>query len=106
MLRRLPDCQKSIFHAALDYCTGIFGDQTLVLPADLPCASMRPTVRNGVAPAANGDKPMLSGAKTVTKTVILLAAIMLVVAGSFIWSRSGSTEQQAVQKAKPAEASA
>ena len=66
---------------------------------------MRPTVRNGVAPATNGDKPMLSGAKTVTKTVILLAALMLIVAGSFIWSRSGSTEL-AVQTAKPAEASA
>jgi hypothetical protein len=49
---------------------------------------------------------MLSQAKTGKKTIIVVATLMLIVAGSFIWSRSGSTEHRAaVKKPKAAEAS-
>jgi hypothetical protein len=47
---------------------------------------------------------MLSQAKTGKKTIIVIATLMLIAAGSIIWSRSGSIEQQAA-KAKAAEAS-
>jgi hypothetical protein len=48
---------------------------------------------------------MLSQAKTGKKTIIVIATLMLIAAGSIIWSRSGSIEQQAPKKAKAAEAS-
>ena len=49
---------------------------------------------------------MLSQAKTGKKTVIVIATLMLIAAGSIIWSRSGSTEhQETAKKAKAAEAS-
>jgi hypothetical protein len=48
---------------------------------------------------------MLSQAKTGKKTIIVIATLMLIAAGSIIWSRSGSIEQQAAKKAKGAEAS-
>jgi hypothetical protein len=49
---------------------------------------------------------MLSQAKTGKKTIIVIAALMLIAAGSFIWSRAGSTEHQEIaKKAKAAEAS-
>jgi hypothetical protein len=48
---------------------------------------------------------MLSQAKTGKKTIIVIATLMLIAAGSIIWSRSGSIEQQAAKKAKAAEAS-
>ena len=49
---------------------------------------------------------MLSQAKTGKKTIIVIATLMLIAAGSIIWSRSGSTQhQEAAKKAKAAEAS-
>ena len=49
---------------------------------------------------------MLSQAKTGKKTIIVIATLMLITAGSIIWSRSGSTEhQETAKKAKAAEAS-
>jgi len=49
---------------------------------------------------------MLFRKKTGKKTILVVAALMLIVAGSLIWSRSGSIEQQAAaKKAKAAEAS-
>ena len=48
---------------------------------------------------------MLSQAKTGKKTIIVIATLMLIAAGSISWSRSGSIEQQAAKKAKAAEAS-
>ena len=49
---------------------------------------------------------MLSQAKTRKKTVIVIATLTLIAAGSIIWVRSGSTEhQEAAKKAKAAEAS-
>jgi hypothetical protein len=48
---------------------------------------------------------MLSQAKTGKKTILVVATLMLIAAGSFIWSRSGSTEHQTGKKAKAAEAS-
>jgi len=48
---------------------------------------------------------MLSQAKTGKKTIIVIATLMLIAAGSIILSRSGSIEQQATKKAKAAEAS-
>jgi hypothetical protein len=47
---------------------------------------------------------MLSQAKTGKKTIIVIATLMLIAAGSIIWSRS-SIEQQAAKKAIAAEAS-
>ena len=49
---------------------------------------------------------MLPQAKTDKKTIIVIATLMLIAAGSIIWSRSGSTEhQETAKKAKAAEAS-
>ena len=48
---------------------------------------------------------MLSQAKTDKKTIIVIATLMLIAAGSIIWSWSGSTEHQTGEKAKAAEAS-
>jgi len=48
---------------------------------------------------------MLSQAKTGKKTIIVIATLMLIAAGSIILSRPGSIEQQATKKAKAAEAS-
>ena len=49
---------------------------------------------------------MLSQTKTGEKTIIVVATLMLIAAGSIIWSRSGSTEhQETAKKAKAAEAS-
>ena len=49
---------------------------------------------------------MLSQAKTGKKTIIVIATLMLIAAGSIIWSRAGSTEHQEIaKKAKAAEAS-
>ena len=49
---------------------------------------------------------MLSQAKTGKKTIIVIATLMLIAAGSIIWSRSGSTEhQETAKKAKAAAAS-
>ena len=49
---------------------------------------------------------MLSQANTGKKTIIVIATLMLIAAGSIIWSRSGSTEhQETAKKAKAAEAS-
>jgi hypothetical protein len=49
---------------------------------------------------------MLSQAKTGKKTILVVATLMLIAAGSFIWSRSGSTKHQETgKKAKAAEAS-
>jgi flagellar basal body-associated protein FliL len=48
---------------------------------------------------------MLSQEKTGKKTILVVATLMLIAAGSFILSRSGSTEDQAGKKAKAAEAS-
>jgi flagellar basal body-associated protein FliL len=49
---------------------------------------------------------MLSQAKAGKKTIIVIATLMLIAAGSIIWSRSGSTEhQESAKKATAAEAS-
>jgi len=48
---------------------------------------------------------MLPQAKTDKKTIIVIATLMLIAAGSIIWSWSGSTEHQSGKKAKAAEAS-
>ena len=49
---------------------------------------------------------MLSQANTGKKTIIVIATLMLITAGSIIWSRSGSTEhQETAKKVKAAEAS-
>ena len=49
---------------------------------------------------------MLSQAKTDKKTIIVIATLLLIAAGSIIWSRSGSTEhQETAKKAKAVEAS-
>jgi flagellar basal body-associated protein FliL len=46
---------------------------------------------------------MLSQAKTGKKTVIVIATLILIAAGSIVWSRSGSTEhQEAAKNAKAA----
>ena len=41
---------------------------------------------------------MLSQAKTDKKTIIVIATLLLIAAGSIIWSRSGSTEHQETAK--------
>jgi len=48
---------------------------------------------------------MSYGTKTGKQIVVVVATLLLIVAGTLIWSRAGSIEQQAA-KAKAAEASA
>jgi hypothetical protein len=83
-----------------------FQYETPVLPADLPHASMRPRYHPGWRTESKRRQSMLSQAKTNKKTIIVIATLMLIAAGSIIWSRSGSTEhQETAKKAKAAEAS-